>query len=405
MIYTNLLDSVVFASFKGSPYKVKGIKEEYESEIELLLKKFNKEEKEYMEGLAVRPQEKTKEDEQLVITLNQICDNSFLMMKNQDEHFKLLEDLINNHKIKISTYDEMDLIKYTKKNLEESLIRLAAGEKYDDSVFVSSLFSFLGNKNTDKLTRRGIEFLLGEYKNLKYDKNSNTFLVGDNRYSLEDIENENMSVYKAFCENEDIVDVKGELNKKIEINDINKWIHNIHELNKLAIEKNVFVSQDGCGNNLSQFMGKLLENGILKGKINNWIRTLNYADNEKEIKDGIVAVLNNLCNSDSGITKRTSMYLNVRDKMQEYAEDKKDKKISRFFEVYPEQEKDSRSHHKPYLGVLYTCIMAIDFSYNLLYAYNTTGEGNILECQFRFEYVNDTYEVVDFEINNNNYNL
>lgn len=384
-LYTNLLDSVIYADFSGHQYRMK----QAES-LESISMEFREKTDELLDHLL------QSDSERIVLTLNQICDNHYLLLEKQDEHFEKLKQLITNGKITISTYPRDSehthtLVTYTKKLLIDCLKRLCGGEVSSEITYVSSLFPVLGKKNTNTPTRYAIEALLGYYPKIYYDKETGSFFkkTSENKKicSLDALtKNRANGILTAFLKYE-----RGEVLKQndyelsgkcriandyLEPDILQNWIEHLFELDKIAQNHTAYVKNVCNGFTLDAVMQYFLEEKtLLDQKLELW---LHGTERLEEIKTGIIEILTSL----SKLKVRTAMYIEVVPRMTEFAEAHRDDNY-----LYNKFAASS-GHHKSnmsYQRVFYACLSAIDFVYNVLNSLYASDSG-MKEYNFSIHY-------------------
>lgn len=377
--YTNVMDSVIYAGFKGHQYNIQSdtIDDTIEDNKVTVSELFKKEMDQLLKDTL------KSNDNGIVLTLNQICDNKYLWFEKQNEHFDMLSKLISNGKLKISTYNDHDLISYTKKNLEDCLKRLCGGDISSDMVYISSLFPVLGIDNTPTPTRRRIEALLGWCSDINYDKEAKKFCSGKKSRNLEElIKDRTGGLYTAFLKRysgqqitlEDCMlpfqfDNRDYLHKQ----NIKYWIEKLFELNEIAHQNKAFLPNVYSGFQLDAVIKYLLnEKNIIDKKLDFWLG--DNMHHKADIKHGILTVLERL----AIYKNRTSMYIHIRDEMESFAIRNVDKLYYNRFHI-----KHGRSiKYMPYQPVFYACLAAIDFAYNLLNTLYAAQSTVMLEYDF-----------------------
>ena len=388
LVYTNLADSVIYAGFRGHQYNLndsngKPISETYESRLDGLLEKV-----------------KERNDTTLTLTLNQVCDNKYLLLEKQTYHFNLLKELLQSGKLKITVYGGLDLVSYTEQALEQCLQRLCGGEIDPNLVYVSSLFPELGIENTPSPTRKGITLLLGYFPtSIQYNEKEKKFKLSNGEfYSFIDLVNKSKRTsnrdpkygiltefysYNHFRDNFNLDESdfdylirQGKLNLK-EVKKIITWIQNLFELNRIAHENNAFPKNATTGIRLNDIINRLLDNvSLLDEKLDFWLGKVN---GKIEVKQGIRAILKQLSEKH---TNRTAMYIDVKAFMENFAQEHQENKTlyKKFHTAVGEEAKKL-----PYQRVLFTIINIIDYCYNILNMFFAVESYRMIESFFSFK--------------------
>lgn len=377
--YTNMSDSVIFAGFKGHQYGISGDNDETISELY---------KKSLIDFLTLVNNDKNS-DAGVVLTLNQICDNRFLNFENQNETFNLLSELIIKGKLKISYYNEYNLVTYTLDALKKCIKRLSKGNTAPDMLYISSLFSELGIDNGDSVSRRRLMLLLGyDLSYIEYIENDIFRLKDDKPVDFNYFEEKSVfeNKYGLYTALKKYADNPKEsswltsqnlwtLNKiKIEISSIT-WIKNLVELNNLAKEYNALVPNvSKC--TLKKVMSGLLSNEeLINEKLDFWLGSIK---NKEAIKDGIKEILKKLIED----SNRTAMYINIRTYMKEFAENHKDDE--NLFKKF-NTSTNTKTKKLPYQRVFFTILNVVDYAYNLLNMFFSTSDCTIVEGFINFK--------------------
>lgn len=399
MIYTNLADSIVYAGFQGHQYGfLKSLVSEvnlstvYKGELMQLLK-------DTLNG----------DDTVLVVTLNQICDNRYLLLEDQKEHFEILKRLIENGKLKISTYPvdcklpgspNHTLISYTEQALVKCLKRLCKGENSPDLVYISSLFPDLGdNSNPAFAAARGIKRLLGSYpKELTYNEKRNIF-----SYKKEKIKNESRTEDWVECTLDYLWQSKKRSYgyyvalKKYNTTDsfhandlctdisncdeIMMWLGYLFELHEIAQNKGAYIPNVRTGIRLNHVMQYvLLEKKELNKRLDMWLGNI---EDKEIVKLYIIKILDDLLE----YKNRTDMYINIKRLMDKYYYDVvKTDHNSHVCDLFDTSEKKRMRYKR----VLYTIQSAIDWTYNILNTLLASDKCTMRE--YSFEIKKDTID-------------
>ena len=379
-IYTSLLDSVIFAEngFKGHQYDLKD-----DSGVSLRDNIAN--------GTTKLIQNIKNGDFGLVMTLNQICDNRFIWFS---QNINDIFDLIKQGKVKVSTYGNNNILTYTKNALEECLKRLCGDATEPDNVYISSMFPLM-EQNTNKPSRKGIERLLGRSKDLYYDGRFYVIKKGAKSYiDLNDfIENKNLTcgIYTAFCKYERERTIKENdciipgISETLSSDLIKNWIENLFKMHEELEKSHAYESNKRKGFKLNDVLDYLLDERniiIIEEKMDILLGRANI-DQRDAVKTGIFKILR----KSSQYEKRTAMYLEIRNLMEEYAESrcKEDETLYNKFHT----KNVDVSGRLPYQRIYYVILALIDYAYNILnmlysseslklydFDYTIVGQGN-----------------------------
>ncbi|MBQ1660343.1 MAG: hypothetical protein II059_10975 [Clostridia bacterium] len=382
-IYTNLADSVVYAGFRASHQY--SLKRSYDSNLTLsdLCKK-------ELDSLLQRIDE--NENTVLYVTLNQICDNRYLLLEKQKYHFELLRKLIETRKLKISTYlidpnnpssPKHTLISYTEQSLLRCLNRLCKGVNSPDLVYISSLFPhLLESSNPDIAHRAAITSLLGYFPTgIYYDEKNDVYYQGKKQFTVDHFLERDYSKFgyglytalKKFDKNNPFNESNINVEVGVDISLIVNWLKNLFEIDRIAQECDAYEMNANPGIRLNSVIQSILiEEKELNKRLDIWLGDIYQ---KKIVKDKIFEILSEL----SSYKNRTDMYIHIRDIMEDHL---KDADIScggytlrSFFDT-------SDKHKMQFKKVLFPIQSTIDWAYNILNTMLSVDECRILEYSF-----------------------
>ena len=378
LLYTNLADSVIFANFKGHQYgnNNENVSFLYKDSLIDFLSAVNND---------------RNSDVGVIMSLNQICDNRFLNLENQEDTFNLISGLIRKGKLKISYYNGYDLVSYMLESFKKCIKRLSKGDISPNMVYISSLFPELGIDNKDFVSRRRLKFMLGyDPSYIKYIGDDTFELKIRKKYkysfkkvSFEELEKKSVimnkygiyTALKKYSENPHKSRWLTVDNLCVSDPCIVTWIKNFVELNRLAEEYNALIPNvSEC--TLQKVMSGLLNNEeLINEKLDFW---LGNTKNRQAIKEGIKEILQKLTED----SNRTAMYINIKTYMNELAEKHKENEaLFRKFSTVTEHKTKTLSYQR----VFFTILNIVDYAYNLLNMFFSTSNCMILEEFLNFK--------------------
>lgn len=406
-VYSSLLDSVIYAGLKGHQYDLRCADtpdDNHDEKGKKLCDKFRESADVFLQDM----RESKYGDMCLVMTLNQICDNHFLLLEKQAKHFALLKWLIENGRLKISYYSDMDIIKYTENMLEECLRRLCKGDTPAELIYISSLFPNLGEGNTGNYSRPGVEALLGLPGDhpLQYDERRKKYYYDGKYYSLQELiskfEKEGALTGYLYIlhkrkqgnpvtDNDCILTecAKSRKNNRPETSPkvLMNWVNNIFALHDTAERCGAYMPNACSGVNLQNTISYLLNDTagqeLLDKQLDRWLGNIKY---RHEMRTGIKLIIARLSKKES---KRSSIYTKVKEEMNLYADELRSKGseislIKKFVTVRSKTDK-SKDITFNYQHTYHTILLALDLAYNLLNMQYAIGLGESFNAAFQLK--------------------
>jgi hypothetical protein len=425
--YMNMFDSTILANFKGHIENTDDFFSVYNKESE---SKYS-----FIATLRSTLEKLKKGNDTLVMTLNQICDNRILFTEDIP---KILCQLLESGKLKISCYNGFDLLSYSTNALEQCLIRICSSTPDFGNKYISSLFPDLGKEyNTKSATKRNrVASLLGRnYKDLTYVDEKNYFKYASQKvicfkdFSIK-VKNHNYTYrkkkrygYYTFLKkcvnrykkllsssNFDANDIlKEDIEFPSQVQHTPKllalWVNNLIKLHECAVKNNAYIENtkykdehpclvnkkfsclgwilNGFIQNETLFNEKLsfwLESGFLQPKL------------ILPVKEGIKSILLDLCNDSKN---RSQMYSNAKNIMERYSQTLDDDDLKRYFKTTNLSDEEDRRRY--YTEVYHIVVMCVDFAYNIQNMFYSNEDLSIIEMYYRSrKETGDSKRYIDF---------